>query len=396
MSSAPGFNVRAPRSPKLPLRRVVRRNDDVSGPNQRRLRGAAVETPEPTGLLRPLFQAPIRDPRPSAGLGETPLGRSLDTHAGSSPQEVPAPKSASVCDPHGSPLTPQRGPREPRGLKRRSLLLAAGLAACVAVSSAAADPIVFTDRDDYSPGDTVIVAGAGWHPGEVISLIIYESPVERTAPVLTAVADSAGELYENQYLVEPHDRATAFTLVARGGTSGLEAITSFTDGADGEFRVGPDAVPTGLTTTFTLTFTNQKGSTAGGHTDNTRGFKVMLDGFGSLTDLRVATTENSRWTISSARNVVTAIAVDATADQLHRGQALILTVTATAPATVSSRTWTARGFTTTDCSSGACRNKDNIIAVVASPAPIRTATAAPTPTPTGSSASSANTSPASR
>ena len=256
----------------------------------------------------------------------------------------------------------------------------------MAVSSAAADPIVFTDRDDYSPGDTVIVAGAGWHPGEVVSLTIYESPVQRAARVLTVVADTIGEVYENQYRVEPHDRATGFTLVAHGAASSLEAITSFTDGADGDFRVGPNAVPTGLTTTFTLTFTNQKGSTAGSHTDNTRGFKATLDGFGALTDLRVGTTENTRWIISSAGDVVTAIAVDATVDQLHRGQALILNVTATAPATVSNRTWTARGFTSTDCSSGACRNKDNIIAVVASPAPTRTAAAAPPPQSLGSNA----------
>ena len=389
MSSAPGFNARAPRSRRLPLRRVVRQNDGVSRPSERRLWGAAVETPGPTGLLRPVFRAPIHDPGADAGVGETPLGRGLDTHADTYPMGASAPKDTLLCDPHGAPFTAQRAAAKPGGFRRRFLALAAGLAACVAASRAAADPIVFTDRDDYSPGDTVIVAGAGWHPGEAVSLTIYESPVQRAARVLAVVADSAGELYENQYRVEAHDRATGFTLVAHGAASALEAITTFTDGADGDFRVGPNAVPTGLTTTFTLTFTNQKGSTAGSHTDNTRGFKATLDGFGALTDLRVATTENTRWIISSAGDVVTAIAVDATVDQLHRGQALILSVTATAPAIVSSRTWTARGFTSTDCSSGGCRNKDNLIAVVASPAPTRTATAAPPPASPGPSASSA-------
>ena len=33
---------------------------------------------------------------------------------------------------------------------------------------------VSTDKEDYSPGDTVIVTGAGWEPGETVSLLFHE------------------------------------------------------------------------------------------------------------------------------------------------------------------------------------------------------------------------------
>ena len=39
------------------------------------------------------------------------------------------------------------------------------------------DPViatVSTDKEDYAPGETVIVTGAGWEPGETVSMLFHE------------------------------------------------------------------------------------------------------------------------------------------------------------------------------------------------------------------------------
>ncbi|HZS52607.1 MAG TPA: YDG domain-containing protein, partial [Bryobacterales bacterium] len=88
---------------------------------------------------------------------------------------------------------------------------------------------VMTDKADYQPGDTVLITGSGWTPGETVTLNIVESPDDGDGPhVLTPTADPAGNI-SAQFPIEANDIGIAFTLTATGGTSGLTAQTTFTD-----------------------------------------------------------------------------------------------------------------------------------------------------------------------
>lgn len=52
---------------------------------------------------------------------------------------------------------------------------------------------VTTDKDDYQPGDTVTISGAGWWPGETVDLRITEDPpVHEDGYHFEVVADDDG------------------------------------------------------------------------------------------------------------------------------------------------------------------------------------------------------------
>src|SRR5687768_2826194 len=58
---------------------------------------------------------------------------------------------------------------------------------------------VVTDKEDYLPGDTLVITGTGWQPGEVVQLHLVESPSLCTlGHNLYATADANGEIYNNQ------------------------------------------------------------------------------------------------------------------------------------------------------------------------------------------------------
>src|SRR6266705_5712132 len=127
-------------------------------------------------------------------------------------------------------------------------------------------------------------------------------------------------------------RNLRYLCLALGIASACAALgaTPASAAANGNFFASPTSVTTSSIYTYALTFTNTAGGT-GSATDNTRCVKITLNGFSDLNGLNVATTENTNWVVSSSGNVITATAVDATVDQLHKGQTLTVDVLATAP-----------------------------------------------------------------
>jgi hypothetical protein len=117
----------------------------------------------------------------------------------------------------------------------------------VVLVTAAGDPsnpniaTVTTDRDDYVPGDTVTITGAGWDPAETVRLAFHEevTPAIHPDDTLSTVADSAGHIYNHQFPIDSADLGIRFTLTATGLASGKTAQTTFTDAP----RIG--AVTTG-------------------------------------------------------------------------------------------------------------------------------------------------------
>ncbi|RKS14668.1 MBG domain-containing protein [Flavobacterium sp. 120] len=91
---------------------------------------------------------------------------------------------------------------------------------------------VTTDKDDYGPGEYVIITGTGWTPGETVTLHFDETPKPATCLLphdMTTVADSSGNIYNNQFLIKINHIGVAFLLTATGQTSGLIATRNFTD-----------------------------------------------------------------------------------------------------------------------------------------------------------------------
>jgi|GEM_PF-2251314 len=107
------------------------------------------------------------------------------------------------------------------------------LALCLLLmGSAVGQATVMTDKDDYQPGNYVIITGSGWQPGETVSFHFEEEPKPATCVNphdLIAVADSNGNIYNNQFLIKENHLGVKFTLTATGQMSGLTAITNFTD-----------------------------------------------------------------------------------------------------------------------------------------------------------------------
>src|SRR4030065_772853 len=65
------------------------------------------------------------------------------------------------------------------------------------------EPTVSTDKDDYYPGETVIVTGSGWLPGEIVKLdfVMLSLQLDMT---YYATADSEGNIYNNEYHIYDH------------------------------------------------------------------------------------------------------------------------------------------------------------------------------------------------
>jgi Big-like domain-containing protein/galactose oxidase-like protein/Kelch motif protein len=99
---------------------------------------------------------------------------------------------------------------------------------------------VKTDQVDYAPGTVVTITGSGWQPGETVTLTLVESPLVDTHPLMTAVADANGNIFNNEFSPDIHDLDIRFFLTAVGSQSGNQAQNTFTDSISvNSVTVGP-------------------------------------------------------------------------------------------------------------------------------------------------------------
>ncbi len=106
------------------------------------------------------------------------------------------------------------------------------------VPSAIITATVMTDRQDYHPGEVVNISGTGFEPGETISLRVvhaYGDGDDDTSPAHQpwyVSADLNGDFQSTWLVPADEDEAGAtLRLTATGLTSGLQAVTIFTDSA---------------------------------------------------------------------------------------------------------------------------------------------------------------------
>ena len=104
-----------------------------------------------------------------------------------------------------------------------------GVVQSTAVLFPSSGATVTTDKTDYQPGQTAIITGSGWKPGETVSLVLHREPTTAADTGLSSVADRNGNFTNNNYVVAQYDLGVTFTLTATGQTSGYTAQTTFTD-----------------------------------------------------------------------------------------------------------------------------------------------------------------------
>jgi PKD repeat protein len=141
----------------------------------------------------------------------------------------------------------------------------------------------------------------------------------------------------------------------------------------GTFSVAPTSVSANSTTAFTLDFRQTGGTSHGGagDNDNAQCLVFTLTGFSSLTGASLTNPTGHTWTITSTSgSTVTAKADGTTAQQLHNGETMRLNVTATAPSTAGSRTWSVVATrTAATCQNGTQTFNASVNVVATNPVP---------------------------
>ena len=87
---------------------------------------------------------------------------------------------------------------------------------------------VMTDKSDYQPGDTVLITGSGWLPGEVVELSIREIPTHNPNIIISTIADAEGNIFTKDFVTQQHHLGKSLFVMANGN-QGSFAQTHFTD-----------------------------------------------------------------------------------------------------------------------------------------------------------------------
>ena len=110
-----------------------------------------------------------------------------------------------------------------------TLFLTICLTLAVSASGWAQTAYVFTDKADYTPGETVQITGSGFLPGETVMFSIKEIPSDNESIEFSAVADSEGKILMNQFITLQSHLGKAFFINAIGNASLETAQSHFTD-----------------------------------------------------------------------------------------------------------------------------------------------------------------------
>ena len=124
---------------------------------------------------------------------------------------------------------------------------------------------VTTDLTDYYPGQTVVMSGSGWTPGEQITLNLHRDTNDPPDTTLYATADDNGDWINAEYVVQEYDLNVTFVLTATGD-SGCVAQTTFTDAGAHNVSFATVGLPAGTSVTVNWTGTNNGGNSIHGPT----------------------------------------------------------------------------------------------------------------------------------
>jgi PKD domain/K319L-like, PKD domain len=133
-------------------------------------------------------------------------------------------------------------------------------------SDPVAIPSISSDKADYAPGETVVLTGEGWQPGESVTIRVEDEEGMSWSREVSVAADEEGQLRDEFPL--PEWFVATYRVTAAGEASGV-AITSFTDG--NVFVKNASGTPAGAAVTYRLErWVNESGcpATTPGSTSN--------------------------------------------------------------------------------------------------------------------------------
>lgn len=138
-------------------------------------------------------------------------------------------------------------------MNRAVIILVLALLGSMGVGSAyvnAENAMIYTDKDDYSPGETVTIYGSGFNASASIQITIQQP--NGSIDNITTTSDANGN-FAAYYTIDNTDPIGLYTITASDGTN--TASTTFTDAPKvGSVNVSPTSstVNTGNSTTLTV------------------------------------------------------------------------------------------------------------------------------------------------
>ena len=127
-------------------------------------------------------------------------------------------------------------------------------------------PQIWSDKADYAPGETVVLSGANWAPGDSVHIRVNDDAGATWSRDVDVIADASGAISDQFNL--PDSFVAQYTVTATGATG--TATTTFTDG-----NVKFDVAPNGATAQFVETLYSASASCAGAVKN---GFPKTLNG----------------------------------------------------------------------------------------------------------------------
>jgi hypothetical protein len=102
-----------------------------------------------------------------------------------------------------------------------------------AVATTASGATFTTDKDDYAPGETLNLSGAGWQPADVLDIHLDETPQNHPPVDWSVNVDENGAFTDATYVVQESDAGVTFALTATSRATGETATATFTDNGTG-------------------------------------------------------------------------------------------------------------------------------------------------------------------
>ena len=211
---------------------------------------------------------------------------------------------------------------------------------------------VWTDKQDYSPEQTVTIYGAGFAPGAAVTVTVVRPDGSVNPPPWIVTADGSGG-FTPPTTYQLDGISGTYTVTASDGTN--TATTTFTDAVTFDVTITPFGTITSQTTSYTITITST-GTTSIGSVKIAYG---TPNSWGTPASTTLAVSGKS-WSVGTGGNAPSAgtlyVYATGTTDVLATSNVLTIAFSITAPSTAgwydvtvtaySARTWSGSGSVT--------------------------------------------------
>ena len=138
---------------------------------------------------------------------------------------------------------------------------------------------IWTDKDDYVPGEDVILSGSGWKANENVYLYAVDDTTAAWTYGTTVTADaSGGFIIDPLFVVELVQAGASFSVSSVGAQSAMQADVDFTDSFFASLAVAPATQSTTAGTAANPTYTITANFNANPTGSTTVGFSIAFTG----------------------------------------------------------------------------------------------------------------------